>query len=120
VRLPPYSERVRQLFAAPAHAGCLDGAIRVRHDAQGVRLCLCAEIESDTVTKLRFRAYGCPHLIAAAEAFCAACEGQPAGALLEFSAQDLIQTLDVPRDKAGRILVLEDAIRMLGSSLPES
>lgn len=115
----PYSERVRRLFAAPAHGGCLDGGVRVRHDAQGVRLCLCAETDADTVRSLRFRAYGCPHVIAAAEAFCAACEGRPVHALLEFSADDLMQSLRIPREKTGRILVLEDAIRKLGASLSE-
>jgi len=66
---------------------------------------------------LRFRARGCPHLIAACEAFCAAFEGREVDALLEFTAGDLMQRLPVPVEKTGRILVLEDAVRALGKSL---
>jgi NifU-like protein involved in Fe-S cluster formation len=108
---------VRELFAAPAHAGSIDGAVSACADDQGVRLHFCAVTEGSTIRRLRFRAYGCPHVIAAAEAFCAAHEGGPAAALLEFEAAGLIQELSVPKEKTGRILVLEDAVRALGHSL---
>lgn len=113
----PYSPDVRRLFAGPAHAGDLDGAVRVRHDDQGIRLQLDATSRDGVLTALRFRAWGCPHLIAAAEAACAALEGQPAAALLEFTASDLMENLHIPVVKSGRILVLEDALRLLGQRL---
>ena len=113
----PYSDRVRELFARPAHAGCIAGGCSVRLDDQGVRLCLCAQAEGSTITALRFRAWGCPHLIAAAEAFCADFEGQAVVGLLEFEAGGLMESLSVPVEKTGRILVLEDAVRALGKSL---
>jgi NifU-like protein involved in Fe-S cluster formation len=117
VRADPYSRRVRELFAAPVHAGNIDGAVSAYVDDQGVRLRLAAVAEGGTVRRLAFRAYGCPHVIAAAEAFCAAHEGGPESALLEFEAAGLIQELSVPKEKTGRILVLEDAVRALGRSL---
>ena len=113
----PYSALVRELFADPRHAGCLDGGTRVRLDDQDVRICLCADADGGTLRALRFRARGCPHLIAACEAFCAAFEGREVEALLEFAAGDLMQRLSVPVEKTGRILVLEDAVRALGKSL---
>ena len=113
----PYSERVRALFAAPVHAGELDTAISVDADDQGVRLRLEARLAGGTVEALSFRAWGCPHVIAAAEAFCAGFEGRPAADLLEFRAADLMKSLPVPAQKTGRILVLEDAVRSLGQTI---
>jgi len=110
----PYSARVRALFDATPHAGVLDGGLSATQDDQGLRICLSAETRGDEISALRFQAWGCPHLIAAAEAFCADYEQRRVGELLEFSAADLMQSLPVPVEKTGRILVLEDAVRLLG------
>lgn len=117
VSADPYSQRVRELFFLPRHAGCIDDAVSANVDDQGVRLCLCATAKGDRIGKLRFRAWGCPHTIAAAEAFCSEYEGSQVSTLLEFSASGLMQSLPVPVEKTGRILVLEDAVHMLGSLL---
>lgn len=114
----PYSQRVRELFARPDHAGDLEKpAAWAQIDDQDVRIALAAQCEGDTIVSLRFRAWGCPHLLAAAEAFCREFEGRPVQALEAFSAADFMQTLPVPREKLGRILVLEDAVRSLGHSV---
>jgi NifU-like protein involved in Fe-S cluster formation len=110
----PYSDHVRQLFADPDHAGDLADAEQVRVDEQGVRIALAARCEAGVVTDLRFRAWGCPHVLAAAESFCRVYEGRPCADLLDFRAAELMQTLPVPTEKFGRILVLEDAVRSLG------
>ena len=116
----PYGDRVRKLFSRPRHAGCLDDGISVQVDDQGVRICLCALADAGELQALRFRAWGCPHVIAACEAFCGAFEGRAVAELLEFSADDLMNRLPVPVEKTGRILVLEDAVRALGTSLRDS
>ena len=113
----PYSPRVRELFAEPAHAGTLDGACSVRLGDQEVRVELSALVNGQRVDTLRFRAYGCPHVVAAAEAACAALEGQGIAELLEFRAAGLMEELAVPVEKSGRILVVEDALRSLGMAL---
>ncbi|MEJ2274085.1 MAG: iron-sulfur cluster assembly scaffold protein [Woeseiaceae bacterium] len=110
----PYSARVRELFAAPAHAGDLESGQSAQVEAQDLRLRLSAVTSDGAIATMRFRAWGCPHSIAAAEAACNALEGQPVAALLEFSAHDLMEYLSVPVEKTGRILVLEDAVRSLG------
>lgn len=115
--MDPYSPEVRKLFAEPLHAGELDRATCVETDDQGIRLRLEALIDEGEIEALRFRAYGCPHVIAATEAFCAAYEGRPAADLLEFRADGLMQSLPVPVEKTGRILVLEDAVRSLGQAI---
>ena len=116
----PYSSRVRELFHEPAHAGELDSPLRVAVEDQGVRISLSAEISAGEVQALRFQAWGCPHVIATAEAFCAGYEGRPIADLLEFSASDLMQSLPVPAEKTGRILVIEDAVRSLGSTVRDA
>jgi len=116
----PYSARTRELFAAPAHAGCPDGALSATIEDQGVRIRLAAICAGDEITALGFEAWGCPHVIAAAEAFCASYEHRPVVELLDFSASDLMQSLSVPVEKAGRILVIEDAVRSLGSIVREA
>ena len=113
----PYSAAVRELFAGPEHAGDLDGGLSVSIDDQDVRLELSAFAKSGCVEAMRFRAWACPHVIAAAEAACARLEGAPIAELLEFSAVDLMENLAVPVEKTGRILVLEDAVRSLGQAL---
>ena len=116
----PYSARVRELFAAPQHAGSVAGGIAVLHEDQGLRIGLSAGVAGDSLETLRFKAWGCPHVIAAAEEFCGRYEGQPASRLLEFSASDLMQSLSVPVEKTGRILVLEDAVASLGRAIIET
>ena len=115
----PYSARVRALFAAPEHAGELSSGESVRVEGQEVRLELSATVSDEAVQSMRFRAWGCPHTIAAAEAACALLEGRPVTGLLEFSASDLMEYLSVPVEKTGRILVIEDALRSLGQRFGE-
>ena len=109
----PYSARVRQYFAKPNHSGELSGAISAVVDAPRARLHLTMTTERDQIRALRFRAWGCPHLIAAAEAFCSEFEGNRVAALQTFAAADLMKSLAVPVEKTGRILALEDAVRQL-------
>ena len=113
----PYGPRVRELFAEPLHAGELEGAPNVFVDDQGVRIALSARCGAGRIEALRFRAWGCPHLLASAEAFCREYEGRPWADLAEFGIAELMQTLPVPTEKTGRILVLEDAVRSLGQSI---
>ena len=113
----PYSATVRELFATTPHAGDLDGAESVSITDQEVRIRLSAGVEDGVITAMRFRAWGCPHLIAGAEAACAALEGCVAAGLVDWAASDLMENLPVPVEKTGRILVLEDAVRSLGRKL---
>jgi NifU-like protein involved in Fe-S cluster formation len=119
-----YSERVRRLFADPAHAGDLPPgyartcAAEVRESDAGCRVVLAAAADdAGMLNAVRYRAFGCPHLIAAAEAFCADVEGRPAEALRELSAPALMATLCVPVEKTGRILLLQDAADALARKL---
>lgn len=109
----PYSAEVRRLFHAPEHAGALESGLRAGRRSRDVTIELGMQVEGARIAKLRFRALGCPHVIAAAEAFCAGWEARPVIDLAEFRAADLVQNLPVPVEKTGRILVLEDAVQAL-------
>jgi NifU-like protein involved in Fe-S cluster formation len=113
----PYSDLVRQLFADLVHAGDLAEAQHVQVDDQGLRIALAARCDDGVLEAVRFRAWGCPHVLAATESFCRDYEGRPCSDLLDFRAADVMQTLPVPTEKLGRILVLEDAVRSLGQSV---
>jgi NifU-like protein involved in Fe-S cluster formation len=110
----PYSEKVRELFAEPAHAGGLADGEAVFVADQDVRLRLSGSVGGGKIEALRFRVWGCPHVIAAAEAVCSALEGRPVTDLESYSVADVMENLPVPVEKTGRILVIEDAVRSLG------
>ena len=120
-----YNDEVRRLFAAPAHAGDLPpGGLRTAtaekaESAAGCRVRLSAAEDAGRLAAVRFRAFGCPHLVAAAEAFCAAVEGQPVNALRAQRVQALTARLAVPVGKTGRLLLLEDAAEALAGKLLE-
>lgn len=104
------------MFAAPEHAGDASG-IRADVSRGGARVVLAADLEGSRIVKLRFRVLGCPHLVAAAEAACAGLEGEPARALREFSGNGIMRILEIPVEKTGLMLLLEDAIRALGQQI---
>jgi len=110
----PYSAEVRRLFTAPAHSGDLAAAESVSLAEQDVRLQLSGQVEDGHIRALRFRVWGCPHVIAAAEAVCASLEGRPVADLETYTTAEIMQNLPVPVEKTGRILVIEDAVRSLG------
>ena len=114
-----YNSLVRALFSNPRHATD-NRAIKGRqHEARvcdsgaGAKIVLRAITDKDVLASLRFRVFGCPHLIAAAESSCERFEGGPVNELSNFDVPHLMETLGRPIEKTGRILLLEDAIRSL-------
>ncbi|MDH4054894.1 MAG: iron-sulfur cluster assembly scaffold protein [Gammaproteobacteria bacterium] len=117
----PYNPVVRDYFARPEHAGEVmgeDAAVAFFED-QGMRIRLSAKVAREDIKTLRFLAWGCPHVIAAAEAFCRRFEGRPAAELANFDASQLMRDLAVPVEKTGRILVLEDTVRSLRAAIQD-
>ena len=119
----PYNDVVRAAFANPVHAGDLANPYaRILRSAvsasdTGPRLQLSAGIDDGKIGEIRFRAWGCPHMIAAAEWACERLEGQSLDALATISANDLAAALSVPVTKTGVMLLVEDAIAALGDDM---
>jgi NifU-like protein involved in Fe-S cluster formation len=117
--LDPYNSTVREYFAQPDHAGIVEnGAIGYFED-QGMRIRLSVEVAHDRLLRLRFQTWGCPHVIAACEAFCRQFEGRPVADLEQFESAQIMRDLAVPVEKTGRILVLEDTVRSLGQAIKD-
>ena len=66
----PYNEVVSRYFENPVHAGTLDGnydeafVSDASESGNAVRVVLCAGLKDGKIASLRFRAKGCPHLVA--------------------------------------------------------
>ena len=118
-----YSERVRRHFANPVHAGRLpekyNGGVvgEARESETGARVVLSAVVDEGMIRVLRYQVFGCPHLIAAAEAFCDEAEGKALSALTGLDVSGLMNSLTIPVEKTGRVFILEDAALALHISL---
>ncbi len=121
--LDPYSPEVRRFFAKPVHAGTLQNSYNQTalgtsaESEDGAKVEIAIGIADDIIVECRYRVYGCPHLVAAAEWLCTLVEGEPLSALSNISVTQCMDVLSVPVDKTGRILLLEDAIRSLHERL---
>jgi nitrogen fixation NifU-like protein len=115
----PYNRAVREYFADPKHCGDVRGGAVGYFEDQGIRLRLSAEVSSGKITRLAFRAWACPHVIAAAETVCRQFEGRPVAELEQFETGQIMGDLAVPVEKTGRILVLEDTVRSLGQAIQD-
>jgi len=115
----PYNATVRELFANPLHGGNLADATVIELAEQGVQIRLALSEADGQIESLRFLAYGCPHVIAACELFCRTFEDGPIAAIAGFRAADIMRDLSVPVEKTGRILVLEDAVSLLGQKIAD-
>ena len=115
----PYIRQVRNSFLEPRYAGDIEGGAVGYFADQGIRIRLTADVADEALQRLRFQAWGCPHVIAAAEWFCREFEGRPVAELEAFSCAQIMQQLAVPVEKTGRILVLEDTVRSLGQAISD-
>jgi NifU-like protein involved in Fe-S cluster formation len=121
-----YSEAVRRLFRAAGHAGELtseNGHFVVAEAVEGgagARIRLSGRAEGGRWLALRYRIFGCPHLIAAAESVCERFEGAAVDAVRNLAVADLVAELEIPVEKTGRLLLLEDAFRQLAAGLEKS
>lgn len=119
-----YCTEVLTLFAHPTHAGDLEATAGTRLHGEAAALdrsawvALSALCRDGRVIQARWRAWGCPHLLAACELTALQLEGRPLESLARFSLNELAERLQVPAEKLGRLLVIEDAQRALAASMP--
>lgn len=111
-----YSEAVLSRFRAPGHAGRLPGLTAAAGSRErGCEIQFSLEAAAGRVRALRFQAYGCPHAIAAAELAAERLEGERLETLAAFRGLDLQEPLDVPPEKLGVLLIVEDALHALAA-----
>lgn len=111
-----YSTEVRQRFAAPTRVGEIsrDSGEPVEGSAEDPSLAVWVrfqvQIQSGTIRQARFRAFGCPHTLAAADRVVALIEGRPLDELRSIDWHLLARQLELPREKFGKLLRIEDAL----------
>ena len=119
----PYNALTRALFADSLHVGDLQNEHEITahavasESADGARIELTIGLAGGKLQECRFRVFGCPHLVAATEWLCRNSEGGTMVDLAAFRAADCMEPLDISVEKTGRILLLEDAIRLLTEQL---
>ena len=106
----PYNAEVRARFASPSYAGVADNGLKARRTTPDADIELTARLDGDDIGELRFRAWGCPHVIAACDLACELLEGGPLKAIGEVDIREFLRRLSVPVEKTGRIIVREDVL----------
>lgn len=110
-----YSELTRRYFDHPARTGTLQGPDCYRGAAGSLAAGTWVQFDvrlardGATVQEVRFLAFGCPHVIAAAAVVAEQGEGGAAEPRLPQSVHGLRERLDAPVEKLGRLFVVEDA-----------
>ncbi len=108
-----YSELTRRYFESPRNVGELSGAGVFRGAAgnreQGTWVQFDLRCESGTLTAARFLAFACPHTIAVSAWLAEQSVGRAVTRTLPQSVQELRDRFDVPVEKMGRLLIIEDA-----------
>jgi NifU-like protein involved in Fe-S cluster formation len=116
-----YSDAVLRRFAGQPRRPdrAQDDAEVVTAEAEDRSLNLWVRFElrhsGGSIDAIRYSVFGCPHAIAAAGSLADALEGKPLAALLEPDIQATARELNLPREKFGKLLRMEDALRELAS-----
>lgn len=119
-----YSGEVRHRFeTAPRHGRVLAAPSErligaAGQTGRGVRVEFEARVRGGRIAECRFRAYGCPHVIAAASWVAEQAEGRRAGDTDWLDPRHLAEVLEVPSYKLGSLLVVEDAFRACVTGRP--
>lgn len=114
-----YSARVLDLFTRLPGSGPLPAGVGIQVTGEAIALDRGAWIRFDAriaegrVANCVFRAWGCPHSLAAAAWVVREVRARTAADCASIDAAWLTQELDVPAEKMGRMLVVEDALAAL-------
>ena len=120
-----YSRLVRERFDRLAHAANPDEVAQASGMAgraergAAVQLLVWGDGQG-RLKRVRFRAYGCPALLAAADLAAERLQGQPVAALGRVDPRALASALELPAEKLGRVLLIEDAAQACLAAWPQA
>ena len=80
-------------------------------DADGTCVRFELKIDGRDCEKCPFQAYGCPHTLAVTAWLCETLEGAPLATAVPGTPADWAARFEVPAEKLGRLLIVEDALR---------
>jgi nitrogen fixation protein NifU and related proteins len=111
--------RMRELPGAQPLPRAVPVASGAAGDAdQGARVELEFTVEQGLVSRGRFRAFGCPHLVAAASWVTDRLRGATRDELAAWDWREAAEALEVPPAKFGRLLTVQDAVRDAARNWP--
>jgi NifU-like protein involved in Fe-S cluster formation len=116
------AEVLRRLRTTPGAGDLPPGLSVARGHAgdreQGAEVVLCFAVEDGRVVDARFRAFGCPHFLAAASWLTERLRSGAREDLLAWDWREAAEALSVPAAKFGRLLTLQDAVRDAAGNWP--
>lgn len=120
-----YTSEVRRRLGCPSCLGVLAsaaGSVSATAEDRSLNVWVRVQVEVDaeTLAAARYDAYGCPHFLAGADWIVERLAGRPVAALTELAAADAVAALDVPTEKLGKLLVVEDALAACAAKLVAS
>jgi NifU-like protein involved in Fe-S cluster formation len=108
-----YNDLTRRYFDSPTNVGELSGPGVFRGAAgnreQGVWVQFDLQAGAGRLLTARFLAFGCPHTIAIASWLAEQAAGKTLKPALPESIPDLRARFELPVEKMGRLLIIEDA-----------
>jgi hypothetical protein len=107
----PYNEAVQTRFRQPLRPDGQQFSGVAGSVGQGALIGFAADLSEKKLCNVGFRAYACPHIIAACSLLADQLEGQPASRLADPGLPDVLKELEIPVEKTGKILILKDALR---------
>lgn len=122
---PRYGLEVRRRMAELSAVGDLapaEGVAQARAGDRemGAEVVLQLRVRGARAAEIRFRAFGCPHFIAAASWLTDRMRGATRGEFANWDWHEAAVALEVPPAKYGRLLVLQDAVRALAGNWPDA
>jgi NifU-like protein involved in Fe-S cluster formation len=120
-----YNAAVVRYFDAPPRArelppgapGLVAGEAEDR--TQGVWVRFELEVVEGLIRTVALQVYGCPHTVAAANLVAGWLEGRSVTAARGIGVRALVAELEVPVEKLGKLLRIEDALGACWRALPE-
>lgn len=109
--MPLYTDKVGEYFRRPARPMGTDIRGVAGSEQCGTWIEFAADLQDQRLHKLGFRAFACPHIIAACNRVAELLEGGPVQALNELHIGELQTEFDIPVEKAGKLLILQDAVQ---------
>jgi NifU-like protein involved in Fe-S cluster formation len=112
-----YGAEVTRRFEAPGAGGGLPawsgkGVVGEAEDRSlNIWVRFYVEPAGDLIGRIGFEVYGCPHTIAAASRVAGELEGAHRDALRSLDMRRICAELDVPTEKLGKLLRIEDAVK---------
>ena len=109
-----YSKKLLERFSNPSYAGGLrggDGTGKVENGTEVIKIYISLDERGDIDT-IKFKAYGGVCTIVACDVACELAEGRSLSEALSITAEDILEEVDIPQNKAYSASLAVEAIKL--------